>query len=260
MIVVLSPAKSLDFESAYPAVAPTERQFQAESLSLIKTLKKLDAADLSELMTISPALAELNVKRFADFQKAANAANTRPALFAFNGDVYDGLDAYSLKAKALKNAEKQIRILSGLYGVLKPFDAIKAYRLEMGTALETSQGKGLYSFWGEAITQALNDSLAQSKAQALVNCASQEYFKAVKPKLLNAAVIDCVFEDEKNGNYKTISFFAKKARGLMARFIVENGLKKPEDLNGFDTNGYVFNKALSTDTKRVFRRQEKHAL
>jgi len=207
-------------------------------------------------MKISDKLAGLNAARFQEWQRPFNEDNARPAMFAFNGDVYTGLDAASLNSEAIDTAQKQLRILSGLYGVLRPLDLMQPYRLEMGTKLDNPKGKNLYEYWGDTITQTLNDDLAELGSSTLVNLASNEYFSAVKPKELNADVITPVFKDEKNGQYKVISFYAKKARGLMARFILNQKPKSVSDLKEFDANGYSFNEAMSSDKQLVFCRAE----
>jgi len=259
MLVVLSPAKSLDFESPLPKAAATrtlsEPELLPESQKLIKTLRKMSPEDLSELMHISPALGELNYRRYANWQTPFTAENAKPALFAFTGDVYVCLDAPSLNAPDLDFAQKHLRILSGLYGVLRPLDLMQAYRLEMGTRLHQGKHQSLYDFWGQQITEKLNQELQQQKSKVLVNLASNEYFKSVQPKKLDADLISPVFKDYKNGQYKIISFFAKKARGLMTAFIIKNRISKPSDLQGFDLDGYHFSAQDSADDAPVFLRK-----
>lgn len=259
MLVVLSPAKSLDFESPLPKAAATrklsEPELLAESQKLIKTLRKMSPEDLSELMHISPALGELNYRRYANWQTPFTTENAKAALFAFTGDVYVGLDAESLNARDLDFAQKHLRILSGLYGVLRPLDLMQAYRLEMGTRLNQGKHHSLYGFWGERITENLKLELQQQKSKVLVNLASQEYFKSVHPKKLDADLISPVFKDYKNGQYKIISFFAKKARGLMTSFIIKNRISKAADLQGFNLDGYQFSAQDSTDEAPVFLRK-----
>ena len=254
MLILLSPAKSLDYESALPAVSHTEPQFVTQSAQLIATLKKKSTKQIAELMDLSDALAKLNVERYQAWSPSFNESIARPAVLAFNGDVYEGLNAKSLKPKDLKWAQQHVAILSGLYGVLRPLDLMQAYRLEMGTALKVGKANNLYQFWGEQIAQYLNDQLASTKHPVIVNLASQEYFKAVDRKALKARVIECVFQDHKNGQYKIISFFAKRARGLMARFAIEHQVKTPEDLQSFNSEGYAFEAAVSKDDTWVFRR------
>lgn len=254
MLILLSPAKSLDYESPVPAVSSTEPQFVTQSAQLMATLKKKSPKQIAELMDLSDALAKLNVERYQAWSPSFNESNARPAVLAFNGDVYEGLNAKSLKSKDLKWAQQHVVILSGLYGVLRPLDLMQAYRLEMGTALKVGKANNLYQFWGEQIAQYLNDQLASTKHPVIVNLASQEYFKAVDRKALKAHVIECVFQDHKNGQYKIISFFAKRARGLMARFAIEHQVKTPEDLKSFNLEGYAFEVSVSNDDTWVFRR------
>ena len=255
MLFLLSPAKSLDYERALPAdVAHTLPTFLAQAGVLIEQLRGLSAQELGALMDISPALAALNAQRFADWQPDFSAANARQALFAFNGDVYEGLDAYTLGAPDITWAQEHVVILSGLYGALRPLDWMRPYRLEMGTKLANARGKDLYAFWGERISAWLNQALAAQGDDLLLNLASNEYFSAVKRKALQARVIDTEFRDLKNGQYKIISFYAKKARGLMARYAIQNRLRDPAALQGFDLNGYYYAASRSTADKLVFLR------
>jgi cytoplasmic iron level regulating protein YaaA (DUF328/UPF0246 family) len=263
MIIVLSPAKSLDYETPSTVKKPTVPAFVEDAAELIDALRRLSPAQVGSLMSISEALAQLNFDRYAHWSTAFDADNSKPAVLAFNGDVYAGLDAASLSHAELAYAQKHIRVLSGLYGLLRPLDLMQPYRLEMGTRLANARGKDLYAFWGERITAALD---AQFKAQfktsgasrVLLNCASQEYFKSVRPAQLDAAVIHPVFEDWKGGRYKIISFYAKRARGLMARYAVVNQIDNPADLQAFDSEGYAFDKRASDDTTYVFRRRVGH--
>jgi uncharacterized protein len=259
MLVVLSPAKSLDFESPLPKAAGTrtltEPALLPESEKLIKTLRRMSPEDLSELMDISSALGELNFRRYAEWHTPFTAENAKPALFAFTGDVYVGLDAPTLSAKDLDFAQSHLRILSGLYGVLRPLDLMQAYRLEMGTHLQQGKHRSLYEFWGGRITEQLNQELQQQKSRVLVNLASNEYFKSVQAKKLGADIISPVFKDYKNGQYKIISFFAKKARGSMTAFIIKNRIAKAADLQGFDLDGYKFSPEDSTAESPVFLRR-----
>lgn len=254
MLFLLSPAKSLDYESALPAIAATQPQFVPQSAELIATLKKKTPQQISELMDLSDALAKLNVDRYKAWSPAFTEANARPAVLAFNGDVYEGLDAKSLKPKDLQWAQAHVAILSGLYGVLRPLDLMQPYRLEMGTSLKHGKTNNLYQFWGAQIAEHLNQQLSHSKDPAIVNLASQEYFKAVDRKALQAQVIECVFQDHKNGQYKIISFFAKRARGLMARYAIQHQAKTPEALQGFNLEGYAFTASASDNNTLVFRR------
>ena len=255
MLIVLSPAKTLDFESPIKVNKTTEPDFIPRSAELISTLRTMPPAQIGSLMSISDSLAQLNVARYASWSKKFTPDNSRPAVLAFDGDVYEGLDARSLNARQLDWAQKHLRILSGLYGLLRPLDLMQPYRLEMGTRLATKRGKDLYAFWGDQITEALNESLTVAKAQALVNLASEEYFKSVKPAKLDRPVITPVFEEWKGGGYKIVSFFAKRARGLMARYAIEHKLTKPEQLKDFDSEGYGFDAKASNEARWIFRRR-----
>lgn len=250
MIIVLSPAKSLDYESELPTTTHTTPSFLDESQQLIEQLRKLTPPDIESLMKISPKLADLNFGRFLNWQQPFDLENARQAAFAFTGDVYQGLDATTLTEKQLDFAQKHVRILSGLYGLLKPLDLMQPYRLEMGTKFENDRGKNLYEFWGETLTQAIN----QESPDVLVNLASNEYFKAIKPKLLDAPVITPVFKDFKSGQYKIVSFYAKKARGLMTAYIIKNKITKAEKIKNFDTDGYYFSPEQSNEKEWVFLR------
>lgn len=253
MLIVISPAKSLDLETPPTTDRHSTPQFVDRAAELIGVLKAYSPAQIGELMHISDPLAVLNVTRYADWHPDHGAA--RQALMSFDGDVYTGLDARSLDARGLDYLQRHLRILSGLYGVLRPLDRMHPYRLEMGTKLPTARGKDLYAFWGESVTGALNEALAASGATALVNLASEEYFKSVKPKLLDVPVVTPVFEDWKNGKYKIISFFAKRARGMMARYAAERGILDPQQLKEFDVDGYAFDASVSKEREWVFRRR-----
>lgn len=253
MLIVLSPAKSLDLTTPSPTQEHTFPDFTARAARLVKVLRKLSPGQVGDLMQISDPLSVLNVGRYASWN--ADHADGHQAMMAFNGDVYAGLDARSLAPSAIAFAQDHLRILSGLYGLLRPLDLIHPYRLEMGTRLETSAGSNLYAFWDDTITKALNKQIAATRAKALVNLASEEYFKSVKPALLKAPVITPVFEDWKGGKYKIISFHAKRARGMMARFAIEKGITEAEALKDFDVDGYAFVPGDSTDTRWVFRRK-----
>jgi cytoplasmic iron level regulating protein YaaA (DUF328/UPF0246 family) len=257
MIIVLSPAKSLDYDTPPHVKKHTIPDFVDDAAELIGDLRRLSPQDIATLMDISDPLAHLNFQRYADWSPKFDVSNSKQAVLAFNGDVYEGFDAKSLSASDLDYAQQHVRVLSGLYGLLRPLDLLQPYRLEMGTRFENKRGKDLYAFWGERITQALNRQLEKKPgaSRVLVNCASTEYFKSVKPKLLAAPVITPVFEDWKGGRYKIISFHAKRARGLMARFAVENRLDTPEQLKGFDAEGYAFDADASNDSTYVFRRR-----
>lgn len=255
MLILLSPAKSLDYETPAPVAEFSLPQFIDRSAALIKVLRELSPADIARLMDVSDALATLNFDRYAAWEPPFTPANAKPAIFAFNGDVYDGLAAGTLTAADLQFAQTQLRILSGLYGILKPLDLMQAYRLEMGTRLATAAGKDLYAFWGDTLLAALNAELAEAAQPVVVNLASEEYFKAVRARKLAARVIQPVFEDWKGGRYKIISFYAKKARGLMARYAVVNRLTDPETLQAFDGEGYAFTPEVSDAQTWVFRRR-----
>ena len=256
MLFLLSPAKSLDYESPLPAVTASQPQFVAQSTELISTLKKKTPQQIAELMDLSEALSTLNADRYKAWSPQFSDKNARPAVLAFNGDVYEGLDAKTLKLKELQWAQEHLAILSGLYGVLRPLDLMQPYRLEMGTTLKHGKASNLYQFWGTKIADYLNQQLAKDKDPVIVNLASQEYFKSVDRKVLQARVIECVFQDHKNGQYKIISFYAKRARGLMARFAIQHQVKTPEALQAFNLEGYAFAPEVSKPDTPVFRRHE----
>jgi hypothetical protein len=254
MLIVLSPAKALDFTAA-PVQAPLSApELLDQTAELAKTTRKLRAADLKRLMALSDDLAKLNRDRFQAFD--AESEDGLQAAFAFNGDVYQGLRARELDKKALGYAQAHVRILSGLYGVLRPLDAIQPYRLEMGTRLKTKRGASLYAFWGPRIAEALDRALAGHKDATVVNCASEEYFGAVDRQALKAPVVSCRFLEEKDGEARVISFFAKRARGRMARFAIDNRVEKAADLRAFDADGYRFQPHLSTDDTWTFSRPQ----
>lgn len=255
MLFVISPAKSLDY--ATPPHIPTFSQpaFAERGLPLIERLRGLSPLQVSQLMDISDKLAVLNVGRYAEWAPEHMPAVAKPAVLAFNGDVYEGLDASSLSAADLDWAQERLRILSGLYGLLRPLDLIRPYRLEMGTRLANPLGKDLYAYWGDTVTAALREQLAAEPAPVLINLASEEYFKVVRVKALGAQVVDCVFEDWKSGKWKIISFHAKRARGLMVRYAIATRAATPAALTGFDSEGYAYAAAESTPTRLVFRRQ-----
>ena len=257
MLLLLSPAKSLDYESHLEGVPHTLPQFVSQSTELIDVLKHKTPSEISELMDLSDNLAALNVARYEAWRPKFSSKNSRQAILAFNGDVYEGLDAKSLTPKNLEWAQNHVCILSGLYGVLRPLDWMQPYRLEMGTPLLNPRGKNLYQFWGTSIAQYLNAQLDKDKTPVVINLASQEYFKAVDPKTLKARIVECVFEDYKGGKYKVISFFAKRARGLMARYAIEKQIKNPEKLKEFEVDAYAFVASASDENRWVFRRREK---
>lgn len=252
MLIVLSPAKSLDFETPPVTALRTVPDHLPRSAELIGHLRRFAPPELAALMALSDPLAALNVGRYAAW--TGQPEEGKAAVLAFDGDVYDGLDARSLKPKHHAYLQRQVRILSGLYGILRPFDAIEPHRLEMGTRLANGAGKDLYAFWGETQTSALNALAEETGAPALVNLASEEYFKSVKPRRLKVPVVTPVFEDCKNGQYKIISFFAKRARGLMARYAAQKGITDPAKLKSFNVDGYKFVKKASSETEWVFRR------
>ena len=260
MLFLLSPAKSLDYDTPAEGVPHTLPQFVSQSAELIEVLKHKTPAEISQLMDLSDNLVALNVARYEAWRPKFSQKNSKQAVLAFNGDVYEGLDAKSLKLKDLEWAQEHVCILSGLYGVLRPLDWMQPYRLEMGTALANPRGQNLYHFWGDGIAQHLNKQLATHKTPVVINLASQEYFKAVDRKVLNARVIDCVFEDYKGGKYKVISFFAKRARGLLARYAIEKKIQNPEKLKDFKVEGYAYVASESDDNRLVFRRREKDAV
>lgn len=253
MLIVLSPAKSLDLETPPTTKLQTTPDFLDHSAQLIERLRQFSPAEVGSLMDISDALSSLNVARYASW--TPDTSEARQAIMAFNGDVYAGLEARTLSPKQLDYAQSHIRILSGLYGMLRPLDMIHPHRLEMGTRLANPRGKDLYAFWGDAITHALNRTAQEKGASALVNLASEEYFKSVKPRQLAMPVVTPQFEDWKNGKYKIISFYAKRARGLMARYAAVKGIRDPEQLKAFTVDGYAFDQHDSDGKTWVFRRR-----
>jgi len=255
MLVVISPAKTLDYDT--PAVTKTHSipDYLDDSAELIAELRQLSPPEVSGLMSVSAKLGDLNFGRYLNWQPEFSFKNAKQSLLAFKGDVYTGLDAESLSEEQLQWAQNHLRILSGLYGLLRPLDLMQPYRLEMGTKLSNSRGKDLYAFWGDKITDGLNKELKAESSQVLINLASNEYFKSVKPRSLNAEVITPVFKDWKNDKYKIISFYAKKARGLMSRYIIENSIEDPEQLKQFDVAGYRYNSAMSSAREWVFTRE-----
>ncbi|MAX81189.1 MAG: hypothetical protein CL843_13575 [Crocinitomicaceae bacterium] len=254
MITVISPAKSLDYKTEVPFSTSSEPLFPERSNEIIHKLQKLSRKGIRELMSLSEKLAELNYDRYQSWQEQPDEEAVRQAIFAFNGDVYAGLDAYTLKESQLETAQKSLRILSGLYGLLRPLDAIQPYRLEMGTKLAIKRKKNLYEYWGDELTIAINQELEKHEEKVLVNLASNEYFSAVNVDKLKAPVITPTFKDEKNGKYKIISFYAKKARGTMVRFMLDENIDKAENLKAFDRDGYVYNEAMSQGNEWVFTR------
>ncbi|MGH1360112.1 MAG: peroxide stress protein YaaA [Burkholderiaceae bacterium] len=259
MLIVLSPAKTLDLESPLKTRLHTQPEMLDEAAKLVKVLRPKSPASLSRLMSISDKLGALNASRYDDWTLPFNEANARPAVLTFAGDVYDGLDAGSLSESRLKWAQDHVRILSGLYGLLRPLDLMQPYRLEMGTRLKNTRGPNLYAFWGKRITNRLNETLANQKSPVLINLASDEYSKSIDRKALAADIVQPVFEEPRPGKDKpwaVISFMAKKARGAMARYVIEKRLTRVESLKEFDRDGYRYSPEASTDTRWVFRRVE----
>jgi len=256
VIALLSPAKSLDYTSPALISKSTQPRFKKDTSALVDQLRSLSASQLGKLMSISEKLSELNHERYQNFEPDFTKHNSRQALLAFTGDVYQGLTLSEWNEEDFTLAQKSIRILSGLYGILRPLDLMQPYRLEMGTKLTTLRGKTLYDFWGTQITEQLNKDLKTSGTDSIINLASNEYFSSVKSAKLKGKLITPVFKDEKNGKYKIISFYAKKARGMMADYIVRYKTSKPQDLKKFKTSGYRFSAADSTDETYTFLRAE----
>ena len=256
MLMVISPAKTLDYDTPPVIEQSTQPRFVEHSVELIDVLREKSPQDIAKLMSLSDKLASLNVARYGSWERESTPNNAKQALLAFKGDVYTGLNAEDFSADDFAFAQQHLRMLSGLYGLLRPLDLMQPYRLEMGTKLANARGKDLYAFWGERISQWLNEDLAAQGDEVLLNLASQEYFGAVKPKALNARIIDTVFKDQKNGQYKIISFYAKKARGLMARYVIKERLQDPEGLKDFNLDGYRFDAVSSSENQLVFLRDE----
>jgi hypothetical protein len=256
MLLVVSPAKKLDFESPVATSQFSQPNLLKHSQLLIDDCIKLSPSDIASLMKLSDKLAGLNAARFGEWSTPFTTENARQAILSFNGDVYAGLDAQTFNDDDFDFAQQHFKILSGLYGLLKPLDLIQAYRLEMGCKLRNSRGENLYQFWGDIITNELNQSLQDNNDDVLINLASTEYFKSVKTTLLNATVVTPIFKDWKNGQYKIISFFAKKARGLMARYIIQNKLTMADDIKQFDLGGYQYEPTMSKGNDWVFTRKQ----
>nr|WP_321231285.1 peroxide stress protein YaaA [uncultured Psychroserpens sp.] len=252
MKLVLSPAKSLDYDSKLPTTKTTEARFLNEAERVNKLLKKKSAKSLSKLMHISDNLGQLNYERNQEWTLPFTKDNARPAIYAFSGDVYRGLDAYTIENKKLDKVQDTVRIISGLYGILKPLDLIQPYRLEMGTKFPVGKNKNLYEFWKKQVTQALNEELEDD--ELFLNLASQEYFKAIDTKTLKVPVINIKFQELKNGQYKTIAIFSKLARGLMTRYVIDTNAKTIEDIKGFNMENYRYTEDLSTENELVFTR------
>lgn len=255
MLILLSPAKSLDYETPAHVKKHTLPQFADESAALIDVLRPYTPAQIGSLMDLSDALSTLNVARYAAWSPSFTADNSKQAILAFNGDVYEGLAAQSLSSKDLDWAQTHVAMLSGLYGILRPLDWMQPYRLEMGTKLANPRGKNLYAWWGDRLAEHLNHELTKQGSDLIINLASQEYFKSVKRKALRARVVECVFEDWKGGAWKVISFHAKRARGLMARHAILTRAKGVADLLSFDAEGYAHDAKASTPDRLVFRRR-----
>ncbi|PSU46087.1 peroxide stress protein YaaA [Photobacterium frigidiphilum] len=256
MLIVVSPAKTLDYDSPLATQTYTLPELTDHSSELMEVCRELTPMDIASLMKVSDKIAGLNAARFAEWQPKFTTENARQAILAFKGDVYTGLAAETMTEEDFAYTQQHLRMLSGLYGLLRPLDLMQPYRLEMGTKLANPRGANLYQFWGSVITEKLNAAIAEQGDNILINLASNEYFKSVKPKSLDAQLITPVFKDCKNGNYKVISFYAKKARGMMARYIIDNRIKSVDELKQFDVAGYYFVPAESTSKELVFKREE----
>jgi len=256
MLIVISPAKTLDYETPPKSATFTIPDYLDRSAELIARARRYSALDIAELMAVSMKLAELNFERFEQWHTPFTPDNAKQAVLAFKGDVYTGLDAERFSAADFKFAQNHLRILSGLYGLLRPLDLMQPYRLEMGRKVDTDRGRNLYEFWGTIITEGLNAQLKKLKSPYLINLASNEYFKAVKPKALDGEIITPEFKDWKNGQYKMMGVYAKKARGQLSRFVIRNQLTDPQQMKAFDVDGYRFNEALSNGNKWVFTRRQ----
>ena len=255
MIILLSPAKTLDFENPVPELSCTTPVFQKDANKLVKRIISLGRSGIKELMDLSDKLSELNNIRYKNFRNKPGKENTRPAIFAFNGDVYEGLNIKSFTKEQIHFAQKKIRILSGLYGVLKPLDLIQPHRLEMGTKLNNTRGNNLYDWWGKKLAIQLNKDIENHQSKIIINLASQEYFKSVENNLIDD-YISPVFQEHVLGEYKTIGIYAKKARGLMTSYIIKNKITKKEDLKNFNSDGYKFDSLDSSEKKLFFRRRK----
>lgn len=257
MLILISPAKTLDYQSPLATSRYTQPELLEYSQQLIGIARQLSVPQIGKLMSISDKLADLNATRFHDWHPDFTPKNARQAILAFKGDVYTGLQAETLSEADFDFAQQHLRMLSGLYGVLRPLDLMQPYRLEMGIKLENAKGKDLYQFWGDVITNTLNQALQAQGDDIVINLASDEYFRSVKTKQLQGTLIKPVFLDEKNGQFKVISFYAKKARGLMSRYIIENRLSHPEQLTRFDSEGYYYDADASGAGEMVFKRHER---
>ena len=259
MLILISPAKTLDYESPPETEVCTQPDFLEEAASLVQGLSKLSEEEVGDLMGISPKLAKLNKERFGQWKQPFSKENAKQAVLAFKGDVYAGMRAWEFDADDFSYAQKTLRILSGLYGLLRPLDLMQPYRLEMGTVYPNPRGKDLYAFWGDRLAKSIDEAVVASGSDLLVNLASQEYFKAARASELKAKIVSPVFKDEKNGKYKIISFYAKKARGLMSSYLIRNRVTQAEDIAGFDFAGYRFSPEDSTEDAPVFLREERLA-
>jgi len=256
MLALVSPAKKLDYDSECPVPGKGKPQLLDHTLELVDTLKGLSQSQIQSLMSLSDKLGELNYQRYQRFSKDFNDTNARPAAYAFRGDTYIGLDADTLSPGDIEFAQEHLGILSGLYGLLRPLDLMQAYRLEMGTKLHNDRGEDLYDFWGDIITQTVNKAVSDHKDKSVICLASNEYIKAVQPKDLDGPFITCHFKEMKNGAPKTIGLFAKRARGMMARYMIQNRIEEPEGLKGFDVDGYQFVPDMSDDKNYTFLRDQ----
>ena len=255
MLIVISPAKTLDYQTPPKTSVATQPDYLVDSQQLITQLRRFSSLDIAELMKVSMKIAELNFDRYEAWKTPFTEKNAKQAVLAFKGDVYTGLAAESFKSKDFKFAQSHLRILSGLYGLLRPLDLMQAYRLEMGSKLENDRGKNLYAFWGSIITDGINAQLKKIKSEYLINLASNEYFKAVRIKEVQGEIITPAFKEFKNGDYKMIGIYAKKARGMLSRYIIQHQLTDPQDIKSFDADGYQFNKRLSKGNTWVFTRK-----
>ena len=256
MLALISPAKKLDFESKKPLSTLSQPDFLDKATILVKAAKTLNKKDLARTMKISEKLAELNVKRFKDFSTPFNLTNAKQAAFMFKGDTYVGLDIESLSEKELQFAQSHLRILSGLYGILRPLDLIQPYRLEMGARFQPPKKTNLYDFWTPQLTDAINAELSQHDNKTIINLASNEYSKVIQFKKIQGTVINPIFKEIKNGKTRTLGMYAKRARGMMARFIIKQSLKAPDELKMFNQNGYIYNKNISDSNNWLFTRQQ----
>lgn len=255
MLLVISPAKTLDYETPPVTLSTSQPDYLEHARQLIDRARKYSASDISKVMAVSDKIAQLNVERFQQWHTPFTSDNAKQALLAFKGDVYTGLDAQSFSEADFKFAQQHLRILSGLYGLLRPLDLMQPYRLEMGRKIDNTRGKNLYEFWGEIITDGINQQLQQTGSKHLINLASNEYFKSVKPKLVQGKIITPEFKDYKNGAYKMMGVYAKKARGMLSRYIIQNRLSKPEYIKKFAEDGYAYNAEMSKGNTWVFTRK-----